>query len=43
MHLLAMHIPEAQSFPFMQTFPDLPEPVDIITFMAARLELPLGD
>jgi len=31
-----MHIPEAQSFPVPQEFPDLPEPIDIITFMAAR-------
>jgi len=43
MHLAPMHIPDAQSFPFLQGFPALPEPVDIIIFMAARFELPLAD
>ena len=36
MHLLPMHIPEAQSDPVPQGFPDVPEPVDIITFMGVR-------
>ena len=31
-----MHIPEVQSVPVPQGFPDLPEPVDIITFIDAR-------
>jgi hypothetical protein len=43
MHLLAIHIPDAQSFPFVQGFPDLPEPVDNIIFMDARLDPPLTD
>jgi hypothetical protein len=41
--LLAIHIPEAQSFPFLQAFPDLPEPVEIIIFIEARLLELLGD
>ena len=41
--MLAIHIPDAQSFPFVQGFPDLPEPVDNIIFMDARLDPPLTD
>jgi hypothetical protein len=40
-HLLARHIPDAQSFPFLQVLLGMPEPVDIIIFIAASLELPV--
>jgi hypothetical protein len=43
MHLDAMHIPEAQSFPLMHKESALPEPVDIITFIAASLGPPVVD
>jgi hypothetical protein len=38
-----MHIPDAQSLPFLHGLVAMPEPVDIIIFIAASLLAPLED